>query len=238
MTWHWPAAIVLARLVLAVLAQALVAGVYALQGDPTPWEAAAPWWVVYGTLIDVGCLALVAWLLRREGIRLRDLIDLQRERIGRDLLLGLGFIAISLVLFLAGGVLGPFVYGTAEVPTPFGELPLWGALYGVLIWPVLWAIAEDVTYLGYALPRLEVASRRAWLAVAVVTFGWAIQHIALPVVPDWRWVLYRFVSTIPIAVGLSILYLRTRRLMPFIIAHWALDALVVLMLVLLPLLAP
>ena len=44
-TWAWPIMIVFARLVLAVVAQALVAGIFMLQGHPTPWVAAAPWWV-------------------------------------------------------------------------------------------------------------------------------------------------------------------------------------------------
>lgn len=35
-TWKWPVIIVFARLILAVLAQALVAGLYILQGNPAP----------------------------------------------------------------------------------------------------------------------------------------------------------------------------------------------------------
>ncbi len=98
-TWKWPLILVFARLIFAVLAQGLVAGLFMLQGHPTPFQAAAPWWPVYGTLIDIGCLVLLARLAHKEGIRLWDLINFQRQRLGRDLLLGLG-VGISIIILL------------------------------------------------------------------------------------------------------------------------------------------
>lgn len=235
-TWTWPVIMVFARLVLAVLAQALVAGLFMLQGHPTPWQAAAPWWIVYGTLIDIGCLVLLAWLTRREGIRLFDLISFQRQRLGRDLLLGVGFIVLFTILAMSGGIIiGPLIYGATPAPAIMVPLPLWGALYSLLVWPIIWAIAEEMTYQGYSLPRLEVLSGRAWLAVIIVGFGWALQHSALPLMADWRWAVYRFGSSLLIGIVLPILYLRIRRLLPFIIAHWAANFVAVLMAVVLPL---
>jgi len=235
-TWRWPLIIVFARLVFAVLAQALIAGLYMLKGYPTPWQAAAPWWIVYGTLIDIGCLVLLAWLARREGIRLFDLISYQRQHLGRDLLLGMGFVVLFIILAIGGGIIfGPLIYGATPAPAIMVPLPLWGALYSLLVWPIIWALAEEMTYQGYSLPRLEVLSGRKWLAVLIVSFGWAVQHSALPLIMDWRWAIYRFGSSLLIGIVLPIIYLRTRRLLPFIIAHWAANFVSVLMTVVLPL---
>jgi membrane protease YdiL (CAAX protease family) len=237
-TWKWPLIIVFARLIFAVLAQALVAGLYILQGNPTPWQAAAPWWIVYGTLIDIGCFILLARLVRQEGIRLVDLISFQRQRLGRDLLLGVGFIVLYLFLVIGGGVLfGILIYGAAP-PAVMVPLPLWGTLFSLIVWPIIWAFAEEMTYQGYALPRLELLTGRGWLAVIIVGFGWAIQHSALPLMSDWRWALFRFGSSLLIGIILPIIYLRTRRLMPFIFAHWAANFVSVLMTVVLPQMAP
>ena len=107
-------------------------------------------------------------------------------------------------------------------------LPLWGSLYGLIIWPLIWAFAEEMTYQGYALPRIEVLTGRPWLAVLIVGFGWALQHCALPIMSDWRFAVYRFASSLLIGLVLPIIYLRTRRLMPFIIAHWAANLVAVL----------
>jgi membrane protease YdiL (CAAX protease family) len=238
-TWAWPVIVVFARLIFAVLAQAVVAGLYTLHGHLSPWQAAAPWWIVYGTLIDTGCLVLLAWLTRREGVRLFDLISFQRQRLRQDLLLGVGFVVLFIVLAVGGGIIfGPLIYSAAPAPAIMVPLPLWGALYSLLVWPIIWAIAEEMTYQGYSLPRLEVLSGRAWLAVIIVGFGWALQHSALPLISDWRWAAYRFGSSLLIGIVLPILYLRIRRLLPFIIAHWAADFVSVLMAVVLPLMTP
>ena len=238
-TWVWPLIVVFVRLIFAMLAQALVAGLFMLRGHPTPWVAAAPWWIVYGTLIDVGCLVLLAWLTRKEGIRLSDLISFQRRRLGRDLLLSVGFFFLFIILAFAGGMIfAPVIYGATPAPEPMMPLPPLGILYSILIWPIVWAFAEEMTYQGYSLPRIEVLSERSWLAVLIVAFGWALQHSALPLMADWRWAVYRFGSSLLISIVLPILYLRIRRLLPFIIAHWAADLVSVLMLVLLPQMTP
>ena len=238
-TWKWPLMIVFARLIFAVLAQALVAGLYLIQGHATPWQAAAPWWIVYGTLIDIGCFILLARLVHREGIRLVDLISFQRQRFGRDLLTGVGFIVLYLLLAVAGGILfGALVYGADPTPAVMVPLPLWGTLFSLFVWPLIWAFAEEMTYQGYALPRLELLTGRGWLAILIVSFGWAIQHSAMPLMSDWRWALFRFGSSLLLALILPIIYLRTRRLLPFIIAHWAANFASVLMTVVLPSMTP
>jgi len=232
--WMWPILIVFARFIFAFIAQALVAGIYMIQNHSAPWQAAAPWWVVYGTLIDVGCLVLLWRLAKREGISVKDLISLENHRIAQSVYQYLGFIVLFIVLFMAGGMIfGPLIYGT-EPPAPYGVLPLWGALFSVLVWPFVWGITEQLTYMGYALPRIEVLSKRAWIAILIVGFGWCLQHIALPFALDWQWMAYRFASTLPIAVVLPIVYFRTRRLLPFIVAHCIVDAGGTFALVLLP----
>lgn len=186
----WPFMMVVARLLLAFLSQALVAWVFFWRRTPHPWEAAAPYWTVYGTLIDLGCLVLAVYLLGREGLRLGDILKPDRKRWGNALLEGLGIGLILSLLGLAGGVLGTMaVYKSSTAPLVMGGLPLWAALYSVLIWPVIWGLAEQVTYQGYAFPRIERMTGSPWLSVSVVAFGWALQHIALPFHPDWQFAL-------------------------------------------------
>jgi hypothetical protein len=124
---------------------------------PTSWHDAEPWLPVYGTLIDAGCLALLWRLTRRERIRLFDLVGFERTRVDRDALLGLALIPASLV-FILGGVYaaGWLLYGTLTPPYLFGSLPLPAALYGVLVWPFIWGLTEQMTYNGYLVPRFQV----------------------------------------------------------------------------------
>jgi membrane protease YdiL (CAAX protease family) len=228
--WAGPLMLVFGRTALCVLAQSLVSGLFWLRGHPTPWQAAAAYWTVWGTLADLGCLAaLVVWT-RKEGLRLRDLISFDRRRLGRDLLIGAGVILIVFPITIMGGTLlsSWLVFGTLEAPMYTGELtgrvlPSWGMLYSATLWWMLWSVTEELTYNGYALPRLEVLLGRSWAAVALVAFMYAAQHAAIPTLFDARYLLWRTLAFLPLALAMTVLYMRTRRLLPFILAHYLMD---------------
>ena len=169
LTWRGPALILFARPVLAIGAQALVAAVFALRGSSAPWHAAEPWLPVYGTLIDIGCLTLLWRLTRREGIGLLDLVGLDRTRIIRDASLGLALIPMSLVFIFGGTSLaGWAVYGSPAPPYFLDGLPLPAGVYGVLVWPFVWGLSEQMTYNGYLLSRFQVLFRSTSAAIVVV----------------------------------------------------------------------
>jgi hypothetical protein len=157
LTWGGPALMLFARAALAVGAQAVAAAVFALRASPAPWHDAEPWLPVYGTLIDAGCLALLWRLTRREGIALFDLVGFRRAHLVHDALLGVALIPASLVFIGAGtSATGWLLYRTLSPPVLLGGLPLPAALYGVLAWPFIWGLTEQMTYNGYLVPRFRV----------------------------------------------------------------------------------
>jgi hypothetical protein len=235
LTWSGPALMLFARSACAVGAQALVAAIFALGSSPTRWHDAEPWLPVYGTLIDAGCLALLWRLTRRERIRLFDLVGFDRARLVRDVLLGFALIPVGLA-FILGGIYatGWLVYGTLTPPYLFGSLPLPAAFYGVLVFPFVWGLTEQMTYNGYLMPRFQVLCRSTSLAVALVAFAWSFQHVVMPLTFDPKYMVFRLLSPVPYSVFQTLLYLRLRRLIPFAIAHALLDGTSVLIGVLLP----
>jgi hypothetical protein len=224
LTWRGPALMLFARPAFAFVAQALVAAVFALRSSPAPWRDAEPWMPVYGTLIDAGCLALLSQLTRREGIGLIDLIRFDRSRLVRDVLLGFALIPAGLAL-IVGGVYatGWLVYGTPESPYLFGQLPLPAALYGVFVFPIVWGLTEQMTYNGYLAPRFRVLCRSTSLSVALVSIVWSFQHAVMPLTFDPKFMAVRALSPLPYSVFQILLYLRVRRLSPFVIAHALMD---------------
>jgi uncharacterized protein len=225
------------RTACALAAQALVAGIFALRSSPTPWHDAEPWFPVYGTLIDAGCLAMLWRLTRREGIGLLDLVGFDRSRLARDVLLGL-MLTVPSLLFILGGVYGAswLLYGRPGQPYLFGRLPLPAALYGVLVFPFVWGLTEQTTYNGYLLPRFQALFRSTAPAIAIVAFVWAGQHAFMPLTFDPRFMTFRLLSAVPNTVLQAILYLRLRRVVPLAVAHALLDGTSVFIGVLLPLL--
>ena len=235
LTWRGPLLMLVARSAFAVVAQALVALIFAWRSSPAPWHEAEPWMPVYGTVIDVGCLTLLWQLTRREGIGLRDLVGLDRSRLGRDVLLGLALIPVGLALILGGiYATGWLVYGTRTPPYLFGQLPFSAALYGVLVFPFIWGLTEQMTYNGYLAPRFQVLCRSTSLSVAVVSIAWSLQHAVMPLTFDPKFMAVRALSPLPFSVFQTLLYLRLRRLIPFAIAHALMDGASVFIGVLLP----
>lgn len=87
---------------------------------------------------------------------------------------------------------------------------------------MIWTFTEEVTYLGYLFPRLEVMTRSTtWAAVIVLAF-WTLQHPALPLICG-NYPAFRAITAF-IAVGIQTsLFIWKRRLLPQIITHWIAD---------------
>lgn len=186
------------------------------------------WWPVYGTLVDLGCLALLFQLTRREGIRLLELIGIVRSKLLMDIPRGLGlFLLIFPVTIFGGGMLAMLIaYGQLNPTFPentyMRSLPLLALLYARILWWPLWSATEEMTYNGYVLPRLIAMTKSTWLAVAIVSFFFSIQHSFL-MLADFRFGFYMFLTFVPLTIAMEVAYLRIRRLPPLIVAHWLMD---------------
>lgn len=228
LTWAGPMLVVVGRSALIIAAQAVTVLWLRLRFHSGSWNAAARWWSVYGTLVDLGCcLALMAAFLRREGIRLRDVIGRVRLRWGHDLFLGAGILLLVFPFFMLAAPLATrLLYGATPLPGFAGlaagrMLPLWAVVYSFSIWLLIWSPTEEITYQGYALSRFEVLFGSRWKAVALVSFWWAIQHPFLPFILDWKYFAWRFLVFLPSMVVMTLLYLKIRRLSRFFLAHWS-----------------
>ena len=136
---------------------------------------------------------------------------------------------MAIVFAVPGNIVGFIIYG-GPAPSPVtGGLPTVGLLYSLIIWPTIWTFAEDNTYAGYSLPRLEALTRKRWLAVVVVSFFWALQHVFLPLRLEWQWLVSHFFGYVIGAIIYCLLYRRWRRLLPVHVSHWAINLVGVIM---------
>jgi hypothetical protein len=225
---YGPFLMLIARSGFILVAQGLTFLVFLQLNVPNAAVVIRNWWPVYGTLVDVGCLGLLFWLTRREGIRLLDLVGLVKSKLKTEVPLGLGlFIIIFPVAIVGGGSLAQLiVYGKIgpEFPesTFMHTLPLLALLYIRILWWPVWSATEEMTYNGYALPRLIAITHSRWLSVAIVAFFFALQHSFL-MLAGWQFGIYTFLTFIPLSVAMLTANLRLRRLPPLIVAHWLMD---------------
>lgn len=196
-----------------------------MQGVHNPWQASAGWWTVYGTITDIGCLSVLVWLTRREGIRILDLLGLQRENLRTQLKYAPGYLVAFLPVIALAYLISGLFYGSQLAPQVAAiHLPLWAGIYSVVVWPVMWGFTEEVVYLGYLLPRMEVLSKRVWLAGVIVVLFWGIQHFGIPFIPDGKYLISRYIIASVTVGGLTIIFLLWgRRMIPGIIVDYLSD---------------
>lgn len=234
--WAWPLILVFARFFLAVLFQLILSIVFYFAEDPSPLTAAGKWFTVYGTLIDLACLLLISWQLKKDGKSLITIVNVKKGQYKQDIVKGLIYSLILLPVSVVGMVLGSLLlYGTPEPMQIMGGIPLWGAIYSVVIFPIIWAFAEQITYQGYSLNRLEKVFNSKVLAIAIISLGWMLQHAALPLMLDFKYMIFRIISFMPLTIIMPIMYLKTKRLLPFIVSHWIMDLIAALTGALIPL---
>jgi membrane protease YdiL (CAAX protease family) len=225
---YGPMLMLFARSAFILLAQGITFLLFLQLKIPNASVVIRNWWPVYGTLVDFGCLGLLVWLTRREGIYLLDLIGLVKSKLKTEIPLGLGlFILIAPITIFGGGMLAQLIaFGRLNPEYPeytfMRTLPFFALLYARILWWPIWSATEEMTYTGYALPRLLAMTKSPWLSVAVVSFFFALQHSFL-MLAGFQFGLYMFLAFLPLSIAMVLVYLRIRRLPPLIVAHWLMD---------------
>jgi hypothetical protein len=231
--WAGPLALTTARTSLILLVQAVLATAFLIRGDRSPWRAQAPWWTVYATLVDIGCLLLLWRQAQREGIRLFDLFGIDRSRLGREVSWGLLYFVVLFPIVAGFGskLASWLVYRTTQLSPDMlapgllseRQLPHWAIVYSLSVFWLVWSPTEEVIYQAYCAARLQILTGSTWATVTWVGFWWAFQHSVFPLVFDWRLIVFRFLQFLPLVVVFQLIYLRTRCLPRMIIMHWPMD---------------
>lgn len=101
-------------------------------------------------------------------------------------------------------------------------MPGWALILGVGVFPLVNSVVEEMTYNGYAYPRVEAHSHPAF-AVALVTSVFSLQHIAVPFAFDIQFLVWRVLSFVPL---LLFWVFRTDGFVVWpavIVTHWFMD---------------
>jgi hypothetical protein len=213
----------MSRIVFFAVFQTLIAEIFALRGAAQPWQASIAWWPMTALLTNLICLALLDWFMRLEGLRLHNLYTFDRRYIKQDTLIALGLALLSSFLVLLPSYwLTTILFGDASATYElmFKPLPLWAAWTILILFPLSIALAELPTYFAYVMPRIKALSGRAWLAVLLPVVLLSAQHIALPLIFNWHFIIWRLLMFLGLALLMGIgLYWRPRLLPYLMVLH-------------------
>ena len=227
-------AILASRTLLFIFFQALIAGLLWLTDRTSTWADSAPWWPVVAALTNLVSIGILTWALRREGLPLTAAYHANVATWPRDLLLTVGVYAgAAMLVSLPSVFVSQWLFADPMTPVNqmFRPLPPWAAWLALIIFPLTVALAELPTYFGYAMPRLEARTGRRWLAVLLPAFYLALQHCALPLLFDGRFILWRLLMFLPLALYMALVLRWRMRLMPYLmVGHGLIDLQAALML--------
>ena len=179
------------------------------------------WWSVVATAVNVFTVMLIVIYARRTGTTYREVINYQRGRTPlREI------VKISAVILLVG-MGGMFLAGLVcyrkfpyTPPMMIAPIPKAAAVINIPLLPVTTALAEEGLYLGCGVNSIKNKT----CAVVVPAFFFALQHSFIPTLADGRYMIYRFLSFLPLTLILCTYYYRKRDPLPVMIGHALIDA--------------
>lgn len=224
-----PLALPFVRVAMVALAAVATAGILSLLGQPAGPAAVSTFAALYLLPVNVVSLLLVRGLAHRAGSTLHELIGFDRSRLGRDVAWGLLWLVVLWVPFsiaimgtmfaLFGGAAlesfeAAFAPDPASLPTLGPVLAIVFGVVAVVTFAPLNAPAEELVYRAYPIRT----GRVAWLAVLLPSVAFALQHVFFATTATGM--LVYAIAFLVWGLGSALIYLRQRRLMPLIVAHF------------------
>lgn len=184
---------------------------------------AAKWWTILCSICNIITIIILSLVLRFEGTSYRELINYQKgqTKFKKTLL-----IVILMLLVGVGGMyaFGFIIYG--YMPTLLiHPVPVWLSIINLFVFPVTIIFAEMPIYFAYSLNRIEKFTGSKIFAIGYCMFFYALQHSFIPLVFEWKYVIFKFLSFLPLMIVLSIMYNRNKNLTPLMIGHGIMDLL-------------
>lgn len=176
-------------------------------------------WSIVASVVNIAIILLLVFITRKNG-SYKKLINYEKGKSTPKQITKMIFI----ILFLGMGgmyLAGFLCYGVIPyfAPMMIAPIPLWIAIINILILPISTALAEDGLYLGCGVNQIK----NKYIAIFVPAFFFALQHSFIPTLFDVRYIVYRFLSFLPLTILLCMHYHKHRNPLPIIIGHAVID---------------
>lgn len=178
------------------------------------------WWSVIASAVNILTILLLFLVARKQGGSYWKLINYEKGKTTPKQIIAM--IAMIVLVGMGGMYLAGFVcYGVIPYAAPMliAPIPLWLAILNIPLLPITTAFAEDGLYLGCGVNQIK----NKYAAILVPAFFFALQHSFIPTLLDGKYILYRFLSFLPLTIILCWHYRRNRNPLPIMIGHAVID---------------
>ena len=183
-------------------------------------SAISNWWTIAATIVNIFTIALLLVVSKKNDMTYWELINYQKgeTKARQVVLISIVVLVVGMgVMYLAGFLCyGKFPYAPPMMIAPVMKLL---AIINCFLLPVTTAFAEDGLYLGCGVNVIENKT----LGIIIPAFFYALQHCFIPTLIDGRYILYRFLSFLPLTIILCYYFQKKRNPVPIMVGHAIID---------------
>ena len=181
----------------------------------------ASWWSIVATAVNILTIFVILLALKRADMGYFELMGLKKggRSVKKTVLLTLGFAMVGMwgmygAGFICYGSVMPEVSLKLSAPI---AVPLASA--NLLLLPLTVPFAEDGLYLGCGVGQIK----NKYAAIIIPAFFYTLQHCFIPTFFDVKYMVYRFISFLPLVVIFCVYFKKKRDPLPIMISHAILD---------------
>lgn len=176
-------------------------------------------WSIVASVVNIITIVMLVLITKKNG-GFANLINYEKGTTKPKQIVGMIFLVI--LIGMGGMYLAGFIcYGVIPYAAPMliAPIPPWLAIINVLVLPVSTAFAEEGIYLGCGVNQIK----NKYVAILVPAFFFALQHSFIPTLFDIRYIIYRFLSFLPLTIILCWYYHKHRNPLPIMVGHAVID---------------
>ncbi len=196
-------------------------------GADEAWNESSRYWVIYGLIVNFMIAAPVVRILRKRYFGPGTLQMFQKSALSSTLFR----LPLLLILAMAPNILlSILLFGSPDGGSFFLFRPYTGVLAIGILWALTQGLFELPFYILICLPRLESRIGNSSAAPIITGFFLALQHIALPLLFEPAYLLWRFGMFLPFSLVIVLLCRRKPEILPWMMAvHMLMDISAVVM---------
>lgn len=178
------------------------------------------WWSIVASAVNIVTILILVFVARLNNTSYKKLINYQKSKTTVKQIVGIS--VVILVVGMLGMYLAGFIcYGVIPYAAPMmiEPIPAWLAILNVFLLPISTAFAEEGVYLGCGVNQIE----NKHSAVIIPALFFALQHCFIPTLFDLTYILYRFLSFLPLTIILCRIYHKDRNPVPIMLGHAIID---------------
>ena len=184
------------------------------------------WWSIVATIVNITTILLLLLITKKININYSKLINYEKgkTKIKQVIIISLTVLFIgTLGMYLAGFICyGKFPYAA---PMMIAPIPPILSVLNFIILPLTVSFAEDGLYLGCGVNSFK----NKYMSILIPAFFYALQHSFIPTLWDVKFIIYRFLSFLPLTIILCWYYHKKKNPVPIMIGHALIEVASVIM---------